>query len=355
MSENNMPAVVEESMTSMATLVMNQTSMARMLEMADLMASSKVTIPQHLRNSKGDCMAVVMQAVQWRMNPFAIAQKTHLSQSGTLGYEAQLINTVIVSTGAVRGQPEFEFVGNWDKILGKVEERKSDKGGKYYVAGWSKGDEEGLGVIVSATLRGESSPRSITVTLSQCFPRFSTQWATDPQQQITYVGVRKFSRRYAPGAILGVYTPEELDNPVSEIEINPLTPREPKTDEPPPPPSPYPDEKFSKTLLAWEKLIVSGKKDAEKIIADAALKAKHVNQYLTDDQKAAIRAIQIPVSEADLMASQEQMAMVRRTAETAEIAWSEVAKFLGIGADEILTADMVPEALAFIADPAGNS
>lgn len=227
MEEQNemLPAVAEQS-TSAFSLVMNDAAMDRMMSAAKLMASAKVTIPAHLRNSEGDCMAVIMQAAQWKMNPFAVAQKTHLSQSGQLGYEAQLINAVVVSCGAITGQPEFEFIGKWEKILGKVKEMKSDKGGKYYVTDYDKSAEEGLGVICTARLRGESEPRQITIMLTQCYPRFSTQWATDPQQQITYVAVRKFARRYAPGAILGVYEVDELDTPPMEKEINPQPKRQ---------------------------------------------------------------------------------------------------------------------------------
>lgn len=220
-----LPAVAEQS-TSAFSLVMNNDAMDRMMTAAKMMASAKVTVPAHLRNSEGDCMAVIMQAAQWKMNPFAVAQKTHLSQSGQLGYEAQLINAVVVSCGAITGQPEFEFIGDWSKILGKVKEMKSEKGGKYYVTDYDKSKEEGLGVICTATLRGEPEPRQITVMLTQCYPRFSTQWATDPQQQITYVAVRKFARRYAPGAILGVYEVDELDTPPMEKEINPQPKRQ---------------------------------------------------------------------------------------------------------------------------------
>lgn len=220
-----LPAVAEQS-TSAFSLVMNNDAMDRMMTAAKMMASAKVTVPAHLRNSEGDCMAVIMQAAQWKMNPFAVAQKTHLSQSGQLGYEAQLINAVVVSCGSITGQPEFEFIGKWEKILGKVKEMKSDKGGKYYVTDYDKSAEEGLGVICTARLRGESEPRQITIMLTQCYPRFSTQWATDPQQQITYVAVRKFARRYAPGAILGVYEVEELDTPPMEKEINPQPKRQ---------------------------------------------------------------------------------------------------------------------------------
>lgn len=201
---------VATTTASSGALLMNMDSMDRLERIADLMASGKTTVPQHLRGSKGDCFAVALQSMQWGMNPFAVAQKTHMTQSGALGYEAQLISAVVTESGAVDGDPEYEFLGDWDTILGKVEERKSDKGGKYYVANWQKSDEAGLGVICRLRLRGESTPREMKVMLSQCYPRFSTQWATDPKTQITYVAIRKWSRVHKPGVILGVYTPEEL-------------------------------------------------------------------------------------------------------------------------------------------------
>ncbi|ADG20359.1 DNA single-strand annealing protein RecT-like protein [Paraburkholderia atlantica] len=177
---------------------------------AETMAGGKVAIPVHLRGNKADCFAVAMQAFQWRMNPFAVAQKTHISQGGQLGYEAQLVNAVVSNLAPITGRPDYQFLGDWNKVLGKVEERKSDKGGKYYVATYTKGDEQGLGVIVRATLRGESEPREVTVMMSQAYPRFSTQWATDPQQQICYLAIRKWARRFTPDVLLGVYTPDEL-------------------------------------------------------------------------------------------------------------------------------------------------
>jgi 3-hydroxymyristoyl/3-hydroxydecanoyl-(acyl carrier protein) dehydratase len=60
------------------------------------MADSKATVPAHLAGKPADCLAVTMQA-QWGMNPFAVAQKTHVV-NGTLGYEAQLVNAVVSSS-----------------------------------------------------------------------------------------------------------------------------------------------------------------------------------------------------------------------------------------------------------------
>lgn len=182
---------------------------------AKMMARGGITVPRHFHGNEADCAAVTMQALTWGMNPFAVAQKTHVTQGGQLGYEAQLVNAVIQNSGALESDPQYEHFGDWSKVLGKVEERKSDKGGKYYVATYTKADEDGLGVIVRATLRGESQPRELPLLMSQAYPRFSTQWATDPKQQICYLALRKFVRLHKPGVLLGVYTEDELA-PVGE-------------------------------------------------------------------------------------------------------------------------------------------
>lgn len=195
---------------------------------ADMLCNGGTAVPEHLRGKKGACFALAMQAHRWVMDPFAVAQKTHITKSGQLGYDGQLIAAVVIARAPIRRRPEYEYIGDWSKVLGKVEERKSDKTeGKYFVATYTKADEEGLGVIVTATFRGESEPRSVTVMMAQAYPRFSTQWATDPQQQIGYLAIRKWARRHAPDVLLGVYAPEELEydapgprnmGPVDEVQ-----------------------------------------------------------------------------------------------------------------------------------------
>lgn len=263
-------------------LLMDQGSLERLERIADMMFTGRTTVPQHLRGSKGDCFAVVLQSMQWGMNPFAVAQKTHLSQSGALGYEAQLISAALSGSGALKEDPEYEFIGDWSKVLGKVEERKSDKGGKYYVATYTKQDEVGLGVICRATLKGESKPRELEVMLSQCYPRFSTQWATDPKQQICYVAVRKWGRLHKPGVLLGVYTPEELEQSGEKFMgmAEDLTPAAPAA-----PQSAYTPEAFAQLLPRWRAAIAARKATPEGVIGKIKTKGT-----MTPEQEAAIRA-----------------------------------------------------------------
>lgn len=178
------------------------------LGMAKEMASAKATIPKHLQGNTGDCMAVIMQASNWGMNPYAVAQKTHLV-NGVLGYEAQLINAVINSSNAIQDRLNYDWFGDWSKVIGKFKEMNGQNG-KYIKPDWSFADEAGLGIKVWATLRGEDDPRELTLLLSQATVRNSTLWASDPKQQLAYLAVKRWARLYLPDVILGVYTPDEL-------------------------------------------------------------------------------------------------------------------------------------------------
>ncbi len=280
------------SSASAGALLLHENSMERLERIADLMASGKTTVPQHLRGSKGDCFAITLQSMQWGMNPFAVAQKTHLV-SGTLGYEAQLVAAVVNSSGAVKDRFHFEWFGDWEKIVGKFKTvesktKKDDNGEakKYIVPDWKPEDERGLGVKVWATLKGESTPRELQLLLTQARTRNSTLWTEDPKQQIAYLAQKRWSRLYAPDVILGVYTPDELAEPgerfMGAADV---------VGAPPPPSAPvtYPEADFTKNLPAWRKVIESGRKTPDEIIALASTK-----HPLTDEQKAQIKEIQPP-------------------------------------------------------------
>jgi len=289
------PASYEVGQVTDAAALILGPSFDRVQSFAGLMAKGAVSVPKHLRRQLGDRLALTIPALGWRMNPFAVAPKTHLSQSGALGHGAPLVSAVLVSTGAVKGEPDYVPIGDWSKVLGKVEERTGQKrddgsgGGKYYVATYTKKDEEGLGVIVRATL-ANGHVRELPVMLSQAYPRFSTQWATDPYQQLCYLAVRKFGRLHTPGAILGVYTTDELDGGTpGEKFMGPAD----VVGAPPPAPKPditvWPDDKFAAQLPRWTKAITEGLKTNREIISLAKSKGE-----LTPAQEAQINAIKAP-------------------------------------------------------------
>lgn len=176
-----------------SAMVLNGDSMDKMLKFSQMMATSKITIPKHLQGNTGDCFAIVMQAMQWGMNPFAVAQKTHLV-NGVLGYEAQLVNAVINSRAPITTRLNYEWFGDWSNVNGK--DNKSND----------------IGVIVSATMKGESEPRTLSVSMAQVGNvRNSPLWVNDPRQQLAYLATKRWSRLYCPDVILGVYTADEFE------------------------------------------------------------------------------------------------------------------------------------------------
>nr|EKU4734197.1 recombinase RecT [Kluyvera ascorbata] len=193
---------------SASNAVFNVQALGQLTAFADLMAQSAVTVPKHLAGKPADCMAIVMQAMQWGMNPYAVAQKTHLV-NGVLGYEAQLVNAVISSSSAIQGRFHYEYGGDWEKIAGQKDGR----------------DELGLFIRVGAVLRGEAE---ITwgepIYLADITTRNSPLWKTAPKQQIAYLAVKYWARLYCPEVILGVYSPDEVE-PRTEKEINPAPQR----------------------------------------------------------------------------------------------------------------------------------
>lgn len=179
--------------TSVGDILLNSQLLEQVGNLAAQMATAKCTLPEHLQGSEGDCYAVVMQAVQWRMNPYAVAQKTHLV-NGTLGYEAQLVNAVITSMAPTKDRLNYEWFGDWKDVDGKTD-KSSERG-----------------VKVWATMKGEEEPRVLELSMAQVGTvRNSPLWVADPRQQIAYLGVKRWGRLHCPDVLLGVYTPDELE------------------------------------------------------------------------------------------------------------------------------------------------
>lgn len=213
---------VDSSVAGTAATIFSPEGLNQLLRFAEVMSQSQVTVPSHLAGKPADCMAVAMQAAQWGMNPFAVAQKTHVV-SGTLGYEAQLVNAVITTMSPTKDRINYEWFGPWENVIGKFVEKTSSKGNPYFAPAWTLKDEAGCGVRVWATMKGEEHPRVLELLLSQAQVRNSTLWASDPKQQLAYLAVKRWSRLHCPDVIMGVYTPDELEEvkPRPERDITP--------------------------------------------------------------------------------------------------------------------------------------
>ncbi|MGU3345757.1 recombinase RecT [Pseudomonas monsensis] len=271
--------VLPHAATSTSALVLDGDSLDKMMRLAEVMATGRATLPKHFNGNPADCLAVVMQSMQWKMNPFAVAQKTHLV-NGVLGYEAQLVNAVITTCAPVLDRLHYEWYGAWEKVIGKFTIKNGDKG-EYRVPGWKLEDEQGLGVKVWATFRGEDEPRVLELLLAQARTRNSTLWADDPRQQLAYLATKRWSRLYCPDVILGVYSPDELEETAPTIrDVSPARGAAPA--ELPP----YPDEKLAENLPKWQIAVDAGRSAPDHLIATVSSKFT-----LSEEQIAKIKAL----------------------------------------------------------------
>lgn len=176
-------------------LILNQDAMQSIQIFAQAMAGGTVTVPKHLQGNPADCLAITMQAVQWGMSPFVVAQKTHVV-SGNLGYEAQLVNAVVMNSGAIDGRFHYQYGG-----------------------GWPSGSD--AWVMCGAIPSGESEIQwGEPLYPANVSTKNSPLWKTNPKQQAAYLAVKYWARMYCPGAILGVYSVDELEQ-MPERDVTP--------------------------------------------------------------------------------------------------------------------------------------
>lgn len=237
--------------------LMQGDNLDRLERIAERMASGRMTVPEYLRGNVGDCMAIAMQAMLWNMDPFAVAQKTHIV-NGRLGYEAQLVNAVLQNSGAVRGLPRYEY----------------------------RGDGNSLECRVGFVPRGESEiVWNEFIKSSDITTKNSPLWKVNPKQQLGYLQVKNWARAFCPGAILGVYTVDELDDmPQIDRSAPAAEPQRPAL-------PPYAQADFDKNLPQWRGIVESGRKTAADLLAMLSTKAS-----FTDEQKAALLKLAPPAA-----------------------------------------------------------
>jgi hypothetical protein len=164
-------------------------NMLEVMEFAKLMSTAGEAIQPYLRQNPGACLAVTMQAIEWKMSPFAVANKVYFV-NGRIGHEAQLINAVINARAPLERRIDVVFIGEGPERQCKV----------------------------TGIFRGEDTPREyLSPKVKDIKIKNSPLWTNDPDQQLFYFSTRSWARRWCSDVILGVYTPEEL----REIEPDP--------------------------------------------------------------------------------------------------------------------------------------
>lgn len=231
--------------------------MQALMAFAEMMSKAIVTVPKHLHGKPADCLAITLQAMRWRMDPFIVASKTHVV-NGNLGYEAQLVIAVLKNSGAVRGRPHYEF----------------------------KGEGAGLECRAGFIPAGEAEVVwSEWLAISKITVKNSPLWKTNEKQQMGYVQARNWARLYAPDALLGVYTDDELQAapPPANKHMGAVDVVQPPARLALPD---YSAADFDRNLPAWSKAVADGKKTPTDLLAMLSTRAS-----FSELQKAAILSL----------------------------------------------------------------
>ena len=159
-------------------------SLHEALEFGKLMAVTEIGVPKHLRGSVGGCVRIVMQAIEWRMSPWAVADKSYFVND-KIAYESQLIHAVVESRANLQKRLRCDY----------------------------EGDGPARVCIVRGLFKGEIDPCIYTSpAIGSINPKSSPLWKNDPDQQLWYFSVRAWARRYCPDVLLGIYTRDELED-----------------------------------------------------------------------------------------------------------------------------------------------
>lgn len=175
-------------------------NMKQVESLAQYMSKAGSAIPYSMQGNPGECMAVIMDAIAWRMNPWAVARQRYVTKSkdGNLtgGYMGQLFMAVLNTRAPLKERMIPVYEGKAGDLVCKLRGETVD----------------------GQVLEYESPP------LKEISPQNSPLWKSDPKQQIAYYSFRAFGRRYFPELFMGIYDPEEVDHIARMRDITPDKP-----------------------------------------------------------------------------------------------------------------------------------
>lgn len=150
-------------------------------------------LPEHLLRNKhgeftlaqvrGNCFRIVMQAMRWDVDPFALLDETFVT-GGKIGYQGKVVTAVINAKAGLKERLKYTFSGT---------EGKDD-----------------FTVTVSGTFLNEDEPRTVDLSVGKA-KTANSMWMKDPEQKLIYSAVIRWARRHCPEIILGVTTEDDAE------------------------------------------------------------------------------------------------------------------------------------------------
>ena len=173
-------------------------NMREAVELAAIMSRAGAALPAAFRNKPGECLALIMQSLQWGFNPFALARHAYVVND-IVSFEAKVIAAAINKHAPLQKPLWCEYTGG---VTGTHEVKR-----KHGVAQMPAGSRT---CTVYGLLNGDDAVKEYqTPELGEIKTKNSPLWEHEPDQQLFYYAVRAWARRWAPEVILGVVATEE--------------------------------------------------------------------------------------------------------------------------------------------------
>jgi len=236
-------------------LAMHPSSLQEAIYLAEMLANSGMVPKQYINNPQATLVAMMM-GQEIGLNPIQSLQNIAVINGKPSIYADALL-------ALVQNHPAF----------GGIEEEMDEANMTAYCTVWRKGDQKKHTQSFSqkdahtASLWGKQGP-----------------WTQYPKRMLMWRARGFALRDKFADALGGLITVEEArDYPVGEKDVTPKPEQqEPKTLEY------YPASDFDANFSKWEKLIITGKKTANDIIATVSTKGQ-----LTDQQVEQIKSVQV--------------------------------------------------------------
>lgn len=153
----------------------------QVMEFGKILAVSQQAIPPAFRNNPGMCVAVCFLAVEWRMSPLAVINKSYIVND-RIAFESQLVHAIIESRAPLQKRLDCSYDGEGPTRTCTV-----------------------IGMFTDGETRTYTTPMFRDIRIKN-----SPLWVGDPDQQLWYFASRSWARKWCPDVLLGIYSKEEL-------------------------------------------------------------------------------------------------------------------------------------------------
>lgn len=181
-----LPASPPATPQQLSTMTRATSSVEDMVTTARLMVQHSF-VPKHLvwqnnpERSIANCFRVVVQARAWGMDPFAVADNSYV-MDGRLEYQGKLVAAVLQKSGILKDRLRHEVAGQGDDMV----------------------------LTITATLKGEKTPRSKSLRLGDVKTK-NQMWGKDDENKLYYTVVRAWARLHCPEIFLGVGASDDIE------------------------------------------------------------------------------------------------------------------------------------------------